>query len=422
MKHTLIRAAICAAAVIPLTATATGVAIVTNGNDNGLGSLRAALNSGANTIRIASSVSAISLTEPLSYDGEKRLKLTGRGQTVDATGLEGNADILTVSQGADVSISNLKFVGNAFSVNQDSSSPQGGKGIFVNVPATEQGLVKINIDNVSVSNVGNHGIHISDCTLRDECGGGSGGAGEGSSASVYVSLNQVTVNKVGFGKQDADGVRVDERGEGDIYFVARNSNFLNVGADGIELDEGNNGDVIADVSGSLFDNNGEYCLAIPFTVGGACDDDGDPDVDDGFDIDEAGSGSLYARISDTTISNNFDEGLDFDEEDDGSIVMRLKNVFAMSNEDEGIKASEEGPGNIRADLRDLSLVDNNGNNEGVELEEADAGNVDVKVRDSIFMGGEDEALKVEQADDGEGRLNIRNSTIEELDLEGTTLF
>jgi len=392
-------------------------ALVINGNDSGVGSLRAALESGANTIRISSSVAFITLSEPLSYDGERRLFIKGTGQVIDASALQDTADILSINDGANLQISNLDFIGNSSSINQDPLNPIGGKGIFVNVPETRQGLVRVVLNGVSVSNVGNHGVHVSDCTLRDECGGGSGGGGQGSPASVFVKLNNVMINRVGFGRQDADGVRVDERGDGDIFFYANDSKFLNVGADGVELDEGNNGNVISNVNNSQFDRNGEYCLAIPFVANGPCDDDGAPDADDGFDIDEAGEGSLFAQVSNTVVTNNFDEGLDFDEKDAGHVYARINKTVALNNADEGIKVSEEGEGNLVASLRRISISNNNDGDEGIELEEANAGDVRVRVVKSTLIGS-DEALKVEQDDEGEGILIIRDSNIDVLDLEG----
>jgi len=400
------------------TANASGYALVSNGNDSGAGSLRAALAQGATTIGISKSVSTISITETLDFDSASQLRIIGTGQTIDASSIVGNGDILSINEGASLSISNLSFIGNAASVNEDPTTPTGGKGIFVNVPVTQTETVKVYLDKVDVARVGNHGIHISDCTLQDECGGGSGGGGEGSIASVYVNLQDVSVNTVGFGQQDADGVRVDERGDGSIFFVANNSNFLNVGADGVELDEGNNGDVITDVNNSLFDSNGEYCNLIPFIIGGPCDDDGDADVDDGFDIDEAGAGKLYARVRNTKVINNFDEGLDFDEEDEGDIIIAVSDVLALGNADEGIKASEEDEGGVKAYLSNITVVDNNSDGEGIELEEESAGNVVVVVKDSNAIGADDEALQVQQEDEGTGTLKIINSNFPALDLEG----
>ncbi len=417
MKQILIGALVTGGLLISSMADARSYQRVYNGNNDGAGSLRAALDNGATTIKINRSVSTISLTEPLYYNGERKLSIIGSGQMLDGSALVGNADIFTVSNGADLSLSNLNFVGNMNEVNEVPSNPVGGKGIYVSVPVNRTGVVKVSLDNIFVTRVGNHGVHISDCTLGDDCGGGSGGGGEGSPASVYVNANKLTINKVGFGKSDADGLRVDDRGEGSIYFYANNSSFLNVGADGVELDEGNDGFVVADVRNSLFDSNGEYCNLIPFVAGGPCDDDGDRDVDDGFDIDEAGAGSLFARIRNTRVTNNFDEGLDFDEEDGDSIQVWLANVYAAGNEDEAIKMSEEDDGDLRAFMRSVTTVNNNGSKEGIELEEEGVGDVAVTVLDSNMIGGGDEELKVEQGDEGVGTLKIRRSTIGALDLD-----
>jgi hypothetical protein len=392
---------------------------VSNGNDSGNGSLRAALDSGANKIRISPSVETIKITQPLTYTETRSLKLSGSGQVIDATGLISGDDIFSVTNGANLNMSDLTLIGPDADVNEDSSNPQGGKGIFVAVPITRTGIVRVTLEDVTVTRVGHHGIHISDCSLGDDCGSGSGGAGDGSPASIFVKVDNVMVNKVGFGRADADGLRVDDRGEGGIYFRAIDSTFINVGADGVELDEGNNGDVIARVRRTVFDSNGEYCLLVANFEGSPCDDDGDRDVDDGFDIDEAGAGSLYADIVDTKVTNNFDEGLDFDEEDGNGIEARIVNVLATGNEDEGIKMSEEGEGNLIAELVRVTTVDNNGSKEGIELEEADAGDVEVLVRKSNMIGAGDEELKLEQDDAGTGSVSVFNSSVV-LDLDNVT--
>ncbi len=402
----------------PVMSYAANMATVKNGDNDGVGSFRAALKSGASTVKISSKVSSISITETLTYTGDKKLKIQGAGQTIDASALTGQSDILAIVNGADVSISNLQFVGNYSAVNADLNNHRGGKGIVVNVPSVRQGTVKVQLSGVTVTAVGNHGVHVSDCALRDQCGGGSGGIGQGSPASVSVQLDDVKINRVGYGKQDADGVRVDERGQGDIYFSAQNSSFIKVGADGIELDEGNEGDVIADVRNSVFDSNGEYCNLIPFDAKGPCDDDGERDVDDGFDIDEAGEGSIHVGVYHSMVSNNFDEGLDFDEQGKGDISLRVDGLLAMGNKGEGIKASEEDGGSLSAVVKDSVSVDNNGRKEGAELEESGAGNVTVRVVASTFVGGGDEKLKVEQEDSGRGNVMVQRSENLELDLEG----
>ena len=418
MNRLLLSGSLIVALMSANPAFAGGFGVVSNGNNDGPGSLRSALESGASSVKIRRSVKYIIVSEPLEYNGSKKLRLVGSGQVIDGSAIAANEDILRITQGVDTSISDLTFIGNHAEVNENPSIPVGGKGIYINVPVERTGVVRVKLDTVTVMRVGNHGIHISDCSLGDDCGGGSGGGGDGSAASIYVDLQNVVVNNVGFGKADADGVRVDDRGDGSIYFSARNSAFINVGADGVELDEGNNGDVVVDVKGSLFDSNGEYCVLVPFVPGSPCDDDGDPDVDDGFDIDEAGDGTLFAQIRNSDVTNNFDEGLDFDEEDEGGIEVTLANILAAGNEDEGIKTSEEDGGDVIVKMRAVTTVDNNGSKEGIELEEENAGNVTVVVSDTNLIGGDDEDLKVEQGDEGEGTLKVRRSNITSLDLEG----
>ncbi len=180
---------------------------------------------------------------------------------------------------------------------------------------------------------------------------------------------------------------------------------------------GNSGDVIVNVRRSFFDRNGEYCNLIPIFVGGPCDDDSDRDVDDGFDIDEAGPGKLYARISNTDVTNNFDEGIDFDTEDPGGAEVVLSRVFALGNQDEGFKLSEEGSGDIEINLRRFTRVDNNGDSEGIEIEEENEGKVTVFANKVNMIGDLDEQLKIEQIDGGIGTVRVKNSVVV-LDLDG----
>jgi len=342
--------------------------VVTNGNNEGAGSLREALLSGATSIRISSSVNHIVITETLNYEGRRSLVIDGNGQTVDASSIAMNHDILSINNGANLFISDLSFVGNFESLNEDATTPIGGKGIYVDVPLDRTGIVLVQLTNVSIAWVGNHGVH-------------------------------------------------DDRGDGSIYLSAYQSRFLNVGADGIELDEGNDGFVAAFVNESIFDSNGEYCNFVTSYQSGPCDDDGDRDVDDGFDIDEAGNGSLYAKVTNSAVTNNFDEGLDFDEEDAGSIEVLLDTVYGAGNADEAIKMSEKGNGNVVTRLTAITTAYNNSDREGIELEEADEGDLIVTVLGANMIGNIDEQLKLEQDGDGEGFVEIIDSVVD-MNLDG----
>jgi hypothetical protein len=387
---------------------------VINGDDSGVGSLRDALGSGATVIEIDDSVSAIAINSTLSYDEVASLKIVGSGQTV----MGGDFTLLAITEGADLTVSDLAFEGPG---GYDVDNQGGGKGIFVDVPDDREGVVSLKLTNVSVSDVGYHGVHVSDCDLA-VCGAGGGG-GDGSPASVDARLVNVTIDGVGYGSFDADGVRIDDRGDGDILFQAVDSVFIGVGADGVELDEGDDGDVIVEVRNSVFEFNGGYCVPVdpedPPYADDTCveDDDGDLvlDLDDGFDIDEAGNGSLLGSIRNIWISDNLDEGLDFDEEGEDGIDVELVGIEAWRNGDEGIKLSEEDGGDVMARLRSVTAAENG--DDGMQIEEEDDGNLAVTVNGTVTFDNKPgkAGLNVEESDAGEGTLKVRGSDIDSID-------
>jgi hypothetical protein len=395
--------------LFPFAAVAAPAAKVTNGNDAGPGSLRQALIDKETKIVIVGSVGTITLNSTLVYEGTEPLKIIGSGQTIDGTAT-GQDPVLEITMGADLTVSNLTFDGGDSLTQWDM--PAGGKGVFVNVPTTRTGTVKVDLSNVAIMNTGNHGLHVSDCTDGDDCGEGEGSGGDGSTASVYVKLNSVLVDSAGIGIADRDGVRVDERNEGDITLAVTNSTFVNAGADGLELDEGNNGDVFVDVRNSTFDNNGDFCNLGPVPgEDDPCFDEFDDegvvvvDVVDGFDVDEAGAGTFYGVIRNTNVTNNKDEGLDFDEQGSGGISIDLIGVYAEANVDQGIKLSEEDDGDVIATLRGVVSQ----NNDDLTIEEENAGDLEATVTGSTI----NETLEVEQEQEpgDTGTLKVRGSSI-----------
>ncbi len=437
---------------------------VTANDDSGEGSLRAALaaaaDAGGGTIIIATD-GDIALSSGLEYSGSGPLTLVGSGQTLS---LGANETILAITQGADLTMSDLTLRGpGGYSIqNRGDVGGIAGKGIFVDIRDDQTGTASMTLTNVTVADVAAHGIHISDCTLADDCGGGGGGAGEGSPASISLTLAGVTVDNVGQGRFDADGLRVDERGEGDIHFVASGSTFRGVGADGVELDEGQAGDVVVHVSGVTFTANGSYCDpavlggfmpdpdeaefdqgqmaedAIPGPITGTPDDgcferevdlydDGSVevyefgiDLDDGFDVDEAGPGSIIGTVSGITVVANLDEGLDFDEEDAGGIALNVLGGTFNDNTDDGIKLSELGDGDVSLLVHGATATGNGG--KGIVAEEEDAGDLNVTVR-STTTGNNDDGdgtgIEAYQDGDGMGSLMVVDSDIADgTDLEG----
>jgi hypothetical protein len=432
--------------------------LVTSNADRGAGSLRAAITEASRSTAPQEIVVAtdgdIELSQTLSYTGRAPLTLTGQSQTLK---IDANATLLEATEGADVSVSSLRFQGPAgYNIENrgDTDGQTAGKGIFVDVRDDQSGTVRLDLTDVVVTGFANHGVHVSDCNLADECGGGGGGAGEGSAASIAVTLNNVDINLVGQGRFDADGLRIDERSMGDIHVNLLNSSFTRVGADGVEFDEGQAGDVVVLVDNSAFNNNGDYChpdkLAqfmpavdeaefedgqqresdIPGKITGTPDDrcferevdtydsgfveayEFGIDVDDGFDVDEAGPGHLRAVVRNSVIRGNFDEGLDFDEEGPGSIVLSLSGNRASGNTDDGFKNSEEGPGDVLASMISTESTDNGG--KGAVFEEENAGDVSLTVYDAQTSNNDDSdntGLEVVQDDAGQGRARVQSSTI-----------
>ena len=233
---------------------------VTSTDDSGEGSFRNALEQAAHASGGARIViltdDDITLESGLTYSGQAPVEIVGTGQTVS---LAADETILTASQGANLSIADLTFVGpGGFSIRNRSTSG-GAKGIFLDVRDAQDGEVRLSFDTVTVRGVSGHGIHVSDCSLADDCGAGAGGAGEGSGASLVTDLTDVTVEAAGTGAFDRDGLRLDERGAGDIRATIRRSSFTGIGADGVELDEGGTGSVTVTARDTTFSDNGFYC-------------------------------------------------------------------------------------------------------------------------------------------------------------------
>jgi hypothetical protein len=317
-------------------------------------------------------------------------------------------------------------------------------------------VVHLVLQDVSVSGVAYHGVHVSDCDLADECGSGSGGGGDGAPASVVVDLGSVDIRDVGIGAFDADGIRVDERGDGDLHFNAYRSTFSDIGADGVELDEGDAGDVVALVSDSRFLDNGGYCdpgvlgpllpaeaegefgdgekreADLPAKVTGSADDrcfehevliydtgfiesyQIGIDLDDGIDIDEAGEGDLRLVMTDSEVRGNLDEGVDLDEEDAGNAVVSYVRTTVRHNTDDGIRTSESGAGDLTGLVYAVTARNNGGN--GIRLDHSGDGDLSVsvfKTRTSNNDDGDDTGVRVRQDGSGTGTLTITESNLKD---------
>jgi len=356
---------------------------------------RANLNAHTNVI-IFSRNAKISLSGPVIYSGDQPVKLVGNGAVIDGSRAGSfvlDRDLTAVTKdgslvfntAADISIKNLSVVYSAT------------RGVVINVPESAVGDdISVKLNRVAITGSALYGLHIDD--NLDEFDDGTAGSAIG--IDLKISNSMFTGN--GTGAIDFDGIRVDERGDGDINALIINTKIDANGGDGIELDEGGDGHVIATMLNVSINDNGFYNPA---------------DLDDGFDIDESGDGDIEVQLINVTASNNKDEGLDFDEANDGSVELKLLGVVANSNTDESIKVDEEGAGDIEARLSNVT-VDNAGD-DGIQFTELGEGEIEASLSKVIATNSkkygvnfqqwliEDESSPVEDA----GELRARNITL-----------
>lgn len=437
-----------AAVALCLTAPAFAETLmVTNFNASGEGSLQAALEAAGasnerSVIMVAEADGTITTQTGLRYEGAAPLVIIGNGVTIASPN---DVTLLSAIGPQVLAITGARFAGpGGYSITNQGTAA--GKGIFLGVTEDAQGVVSLGLSNVAVSGVAGHGIHVSDCTLADACGSGEGGAGAGSNASITVELNRVTVADVGQGSFDADGLRVDERGPGDIRLTGMFFTARGVGADGIELDEGQEGDVTVDMIQGDFIENGTYCdpallrgflpdppagefrefeiiaadlpgpsietpdmacfeLDVETHEGGSVAEYAYAiDVDDGLDIDEAGPGSIIATFSIGQMLANYDEGYDVDEAGPGDIDVVFTGIVANGNIDDALKLSEEGPGSVYVTATAVEASSNGG--VGIVAEEADVGDLFMVLISAATAGNDGGDLGVEAVQEGAGEGNV----------------
>ena len=373
-----------------------GTVMVTSEADTGEGSFRYAVqiaseNPGVNRIAFSRRVDTVVIDTAVEYTGAQDLKISGNGVEIVASDNFVGAGVFISSAAADIALSKLTIDGD-FQEGENLAN-----GIYVPVPGDATGKVSVSLDRVTIKNAALHGLHIAD-QLED------------SAASIGLKMRRSTVVNNGIGKIDYDGVRVDEGGEGNLYASISDSQIDANGGDGLELDERGDGNVDAYVTKTSFNDNGffdeDYDPENP-----PVDDNGEirdeQDLDDGFDIDEAGEGGIIVKVTRSEAINNFDEGFDFDEEDGGGIVMTFDRVLAAGNSDEGVKAGEEDEGGIIARLSRVDLIGNGDDDkaveadggEGMQISEEDEGSFSARLTRVNAIGNGTQGIKIEEEGD-----------------------
>lgn len=356
--------------------------------DAGPGSFRAAVEAAnadpsIHAIRFRGHVGVVALAAPVTYTGSQGLAIDGHGVTIDAGA---TTDGFVSNGGADLWLTRLT-VRNA-----------GEDGVQVDVPASATGEIVVDLHSVTIAGAGEYGLHVDD----------QAGA---SAASIRFSMIHTRILDNGFapGKDDRDGVRIDEGGPGGIVARIQHATVTGNAADGVEFDEQGDGDVRTVIVHTAFEDNGTQ-PQLP------------SDLEDGFDIDEADDGSIDLVVRQSSASRNEDGGFDLDEEGPGDIVAVMTQVTAADNLQENIKLSEDveveetedpddGSGGIYvrfAGVRSFGSGDN-----GIQLEEFGNGDVNGVLLHCVSSANGDDGLNVDQQDAGGGTLRLIASVFED---------
>ena len=369
--------------ILNAAAPAARTAVVTNGNNSGPGSFRAAVNeasgdSGITTIRFRGSVDVVALQQTVIFTGAQDLTIAGTGATLDGANIASGPAFLATG-GGDLTVFNLTV----------RNAP--GEGLAIEVPSSATGTVRVELINLDVLNNGGHGVLVND--QDDPTGDPNGTATTGSPASVDVRVVSTLFKDNGFteGLSDLDGLRVNEGGPGDLSITLFFSRSEDNGADGIEADERGSGDVHVEMFGSVVTGNGEH----------------DPsDLDDGFDIDENQEGSIVGHILLSSANDNFEEGFDFNENHAGDLRVDMLLVEASRNGEEGIDYEEDddfpGGGDLVTRITLVTANENGGGDAGLKIREKGVGDLDVTLTHAEASGNETSGMSIRE--DANGRL------------------
>ena len=299
----------------------------------------------------------IILNAPVIYTGTQDLVLQGNGAIIDGS----NAGNFTLDEHLLASTEDGTLIFNSaanISIRQLSIVNSATKGLVINIPLDAQGDdIQVTLDKVEISGSALHGLHIDD--NADEFDGGE----LGSPIGIEIHIEHSNFIQNGIGAIDFDGIRIDERGLGDIHMFIIDSHIDGNGGDGMELDEAGAGNVEATVKHVTFNDNGFY---------------NENDLDDGFDIDESGAGNIEVSLFKVLANRNKDEGIDFDEEDAGDVKVKMRHIIVMDTIDEGIKIDEHGLGNVEAQFSNVMVMD--GSDDGIQITEQGKGSIETELK------------------------------------------
>ena len=208
------------------------IAVVTNGNNAGAGSLRRAIADANNNplvtaIEIEPTVGDIVISSRLTYTGTQPLVIEASGSTVITDGVYAG-DLFLSTRTKSLTLAGLSFFG-------------GANGIIFRLPSTTTGLATLDIDDAFIGGGTGHAVYVDDLLTPTT----------GSAASVEVGIVGCLI-----AGSLLDGVRVDERGGGSAFLTIRNSLIDGCGGNGATVSEAGTGLAEVVVRSSTIVNNG----------------------------------------------------------------------------------------------------------------------------------------------------------------------
>ena len=360
-----------------------GSARVTNANDAGPGSFRAAIdrantNPSIDQIEFRAGLAPIRLVQPVVYTGTQALDIAGNGAILEGAGLGATAPAAFLANGG----GNLLVAGLTV-----QNAPQEGL----------TGIKKVVLVGVQILGNRGHGVLVNDQVDPIDT---SNPNGSGASLDVLVVSSRFAMN--GFGNIDRDGLRINEGGTGNLNAILSVTLVDHNGADGIELDERGAGDVTFDVSGTQITRNGSYDVTLA-------------DLDDGMDVDESGDGALIGKVFASAANDNYEEGWDFNENDAGDFRVDMTLVEASRNLEEGIDFEEDddfqGGGDLITTLIEIKANGNGpGGDAGLKIRERGDGKIDATIRGAETNGNLTGGISLREQGTGDLSTTIERAT------------
>ena len=312
-------------------------------------------------IQFTGKVGTVWLSSTVVYTGPQPLTIEGNKAIIDGT--YANAAAIVANGGGDLTVRHLTV----------RSAP--GEGIDVAVPGEATGTIRVTLFHVVIANNGGHGVLVNDQVDPSAPEPPARPDSDGSAAAVHVKVHASRFIHNGYTVSDRDGLRVNEGGTGDLTIDITQSVFEENAADGVEVDERGEGSVYVQMHGSLLRANGPFDPA---------------DLDDGFDIDELDGGSIVGAIVSTKALDNFEEGFDFNENDNGDLRVDMYDVEASRNGEEGIDYEEDddygSSGDLVSTFALITANDNRYGDGGLKIREKQAGDLQVAV-DGVEANG-----------------------------------